>query len=599
MALDGIFLRCLAAELARDLTGARVDKIHQPAREELVLHLRSREGARRLFLCANAARPRVNLLRQAAPENPAQPSMFCMLLRKHLTGCALRAVRQEGMDRILFFDFAGTNEIGEPAALSLCAEFTGRRSNLILLKQMENEPFGVILDACKRVDSDQNPARPVLPGFSYELPPPQSKLRPDRLDGRSCLAALLENHGRQALSEALWQGLDGVSPLVGRELTFRCAPADPELAALSEFQRDLLAQELDRLGTAAREGHGKPILLRNGEGTPADFSYMELTQCGGTHIREEAADFSALLETFYAEKDRAERTRQRTAELLRQLATKAARTAKRLEVQRQELAATEDRERLRICAELILANRARLEADPAVRGAAAYVLENYYDGGAPLRIPADPALGPAANAQRYYKDYRRAKTAGQLLGGRIAQGEEELMYLESVTDLLHRTESQAEVEELRAELAEQGILRKRTAARGQKRAKALPPLEYRSTDGFRILVGRSNRQNDQLSLKIAKGGDLWFHTQNIPGSHVILAAEGREPTPRAMEEAAVLAAWHSKARGGSGVPVDYTPARLLKKPPGAPPGKVIYPHNQTMTVTPRQEWVDRLGAGQG
>jgi len=529
MPLDCIFIHHLCNELRERLCGARVDKIHHPAKEEFVLHLRTRAGNHRLLICVNPARARAGIIAQAV-ENPAQPSMLCMLLRKRLTGAQLTDVRQQGPDRVICFDFAGTDLLGEPARHALCAEFTGRHANLILINEDD-----VILDAAKRVPeqalwTEHSEAtephrrwRAVLPGIPYAPPPDNGFVPP------------------------------------------------------------------------AIEGEARPMLLRDAQGVPMKFGYAP--QGGNDQGWEEIESYSRLLEIFYREKDQAQRAKQRTSELLKLCETRARRARRRAEAQRLELARAQDREHLRVCAELIFANRARLESDPGTKGGAAYLLENYYDRGSLLSIPADPALSPAANAQKYYKEYRKAKTAASLLGELIEKGEAEAQYLESAADLLARAETQAEIGELRAELEEQGYCKPRSGPK-KKQPKALPPLEYTSAEGLRILVGRSNAQNDRLSLKIARGGDLWFHAHEMPGSHVILCAQGGEPGERSIEEAAMLAAWHSRARGraaqNAACAVDYTPAKALKKPPGAPPGKVIYHAYRTILVTPNREMIEML-----
>ena len=552
MPLDGLFLRCLRGELDQALLGARVDKIHHPAKEELILHMRGRSGTYKLLICANSGRARVGLVKET-PENPPQPSMLCMLLRKHLTGAQLTDIRQPGLERLLFFDFAGTSEIGEPTRLCLCVELMGRHSNTILLRA-EGEDQYTIIDAVKRMDDTGGALRAMLPGLPYQSPPGQGK--------RSLLDATMDE--LQGDPEVLFKQYEGISPLVARERI----------------------DDLRLLQKLAMEGGGTPTLLRNANGAPAQFSFLPL--CGGEN--EVYESYSALLEAFYAERDTAERSRQQGAELFKVVQNRVARAARKLEAQRAELAASEDREHLRVCAELILSNRARLEADPSVKGSSGYLLENYYDEMRPLAIPVDPALGPAANAQRYFKEYRKAKTAHQLLGGLIEKGEQELEYLESVLDLLCRAEGRTALEEIRLELEEQGFCKRKVSKKQSKtktrRQPPLPPLEYRSTADLRILVGRSNTQNDRLSFQIAQGSDIWFHAQGIPGSHVILVTEGREPDESSVEEAAAIALRHSKARLGGAGAVDYTPAKHLKKPKGAPPGKVIYHTYKTLWIQP-------------
>ena len=481
MPLNAMLIRCLCAEL-QPLVGTRVDKIHQPTKDELVLHLRGRGGSQRLLLCVNQSRARAGIITQSV-ENPPQPTMFCMLLRKHLTGAALTSITQPELERILRFELAGTSEIGEPTRFTLCAEFTGRHANVIVVRE-----DNTILDALKRVDFSQS-TRAVLPGIPYEPPPPGGK-----------------------------------------------APEQMQVPDIGE--------------------HGS---------------------------------YSRYLELHYHETDRAQRAKQRKAELLKLCGTRAARARRKAQAQTQELARAEDRDHLRVCAELILANRAQLEQ--SARGAAAYRLDNYYDENRPLNIAANPALNPAQNAQAYFKRYRKAKTAAAMLSEFIAQAQAEAAYLDSVADLITRAESAAEIDALRAELESQGYCKPRAGKKSAK-TKPLPPIEYRTSEGLRVLVGRNNLQNEQLSFKLAKGSDLWFHVKDYPGSHVILFTEGQPPGEQCIAEAAQLAAWHSKAQGRA--VVDYTPAKALKKPPGAAPGQVIYHSHQSIIATPTQEIIDKL-----
>lgn len=579
MPLDGYFLHFLREELASQLIGSRVEKIYQPSKQEIVLHLRAYRTAYKLFLSASANSPRVHLT-QYAPENPANPPMLCMLLRKHLLSAQLCGVEQNGLDRTLYLDFHATNEIGDPVRLRLCVEIMAKHSNIILL-----DSGGTILDAVKRVDMTQSSYRQVLPGLKYISPPPQ-----DKLDLRHCTAdevmMRMDACPQKATPAALLQTLEGASPLICRELAFTADATETPVAYLTEGQRAKLRQALEQLRQTL-SGNGTPLILCDETGRGVDFSFMDVTQYGFARMPKPCGSYSELLDLFYFERDRQDRTRQRAADMLRALSAATARLSRKLESQRAELRQCADRDTLRVNGELLQTYAGSLQ-----KGAPFYEVLNYYDGSM-QRIPADPALSPMANAQKYYKEYRKAKTAEQMLTGLIESGEQELQYLDTLTDLVSRAEGSAELAALREELSQAGVLR--TARKtGAKNPKPLPPLEYRSTDGFRILVGRNNLQNDRLSLKTARGSDLWLHTQKIPGSHVIVCAEGREIPPTTIEQAAMLAAYHSKARESAQVPVDYTDARYLKKPVGAKPGKVIYHVYSTLTVTPDRETVEAL-----
>ena len=580
MPLDGYYLHFLTGELRDALVGSRVEKVHQPARQEILLHLRNYRTAYKLFLSASANSPRLHIT-SYAPENPAKPPMLCMLLRKYLVGAKLRAITQAGLDRTVFLDFDATNEIGDPVSLRLCVEIMAKHSNIILL-----DANGTILDAVKRVDATQSSYRQVLPGLAYISPPAQDKLDLRDSPPDDVLERIRQTPDK-ALSSALLQALQGASPLVCREIASRCAAEETSVRDLTQPQTALLLQTLGALQTTLMTG-GEPIILCEPDGRYADFSFMDITQYGFARTPKTCGSYSALLDDFYFERDRLDRTHQRAADMLKALSNAAARTARKLDAQRIELERCADRETLRIRGELVQSYAGMLD-----KGAPFYDVPNYYDGGNILRIPADPALSPMANAQKYYKEYRKAKTAEQMLAGLIAAGEQELQYLETLTDLVSRADTGAELSALRDEIETAGYL-KRKRKGNEKNPKPLPPLEYRSSDGFRILVGRNNIQNDRLSLKTARGSDLWLHTQKIPGSHVIVCAEGREIPPSTIEQAAMIAAYNSKARAGAQVPVDYTFAKHLKKPVGAKPGKVIYHVYNTLTVNPDREQTEAL-----
>lgn len=580
MPLDGYYLHFLKKELSEKLIGARVEKVHQPAKQEIILHMRGYRTAYKLFLSASANSPRVQIT-SYAPENPAKPPMLCMLLRKHLCGAMLSDITQSGLDRTLFLHFNATNEIGDPVSLKICVEIMAKHSNIILVDEKNT-----ILDAVKRVDMTQSSYRQVLPGLPYLPPPPQEKL-----DLRDCsvedVLEKLGNYAEKLLPSALLNVLQGASPLVCREIASHLSAMDLPFSALNAAQKAILQKKLEGL-KAMLSSDGAPYILCDENDRPADFSFMDITQYGFSRMPKKQESFSALLDNFYFERDRQDRTRQRAADLLKALSSASARIARKLDTQRLELERCADRETMRIHGELIQAYAGSLQ-----KGAPFYEVQNYYDNCNILRIPADPALSPMANAQKYYKEYRKAKTAEQMLVTLIDNGEQELSYLDTVMDLVNRADSSADLSALRLELEDAGYLKRHTK-QNAKNPKPLPPLEYVSTDGFRILVGRNNVQNDKLSLKTARGSDLWLHTQKIPGSHVIICAEGQEIPPTTIEQAAMIAAYHSKARESSQVPVDYTFAKQLKKPVGAKPGKVIYHVYNSLIINPDREKVEAL-----
>ena len=581
MALDGATLYCLAREI-RAHVGERVDKISQPSREEVILTLRGKEGGGRLLLCASAASPRIHFTKVPV-ENPSSPPMFCMLLRKHIGSGKLTAVRQQGLERILYLDFEAVNEMGDLVIVTLAMEVMARHSNLILLNQE-----GKILDAIKRVDATMSGVRQVLPGMTYQLPPPQERIDWSQCSPKQTVEAAAAYPKDQELSKCLQGTMQGISPIVARELAFYA------LRGKEKTRSQLEVQEWERLCFAIGQAQkflleqSVPTMVLDGESRPKDFSFLPIYQYGHALFTRNYEDFSQLLDSFFKERDRLERMKQRSHDLLRFLINASDRISRKMEAQKEELEACKNREQLKLCAELITANSWKLE-----KGISQVQLENYYDPALPLlEIKLEPSLTPMQNAQRYYRDYRKAVTAEQKLHQLLLAEQEELDYLDTVFDAVTRTEGESELAEIREELAQQGYSKRKTGKKGK--TVKVQPLRYRSSDGFLILVGRNNLQNDRLTLKEARSQDLWFHTQKIPGSHTVVVTEGKSVPDRTLEEAAAIAAYHSKARDSAQVSVDYTLIKYVKKQPGAAPGKVIYTDFQTAVVTPSQERAEQL-----
>lgn len=572
MALDGIFLRHIKNEIETQALGARVSQIYQPNRDELVFALRTFDGNKKLLLSARANSPRVNFC-ESTPENPAQPPMFCMLLRKRLGGGKLTAVRQMECDRVIFFDFECVNELGDTVVLTVVCEIMGMYSNIIIV-----DSDGVIIDSLKRVDLTMSSRRLVLPNIKYELPQPQDKLNILSYFPEETADRIIHFDSEMPLNKALIKSIQGVSPIVCRELEYRiCEGAANRLEGVLY---DKLIIELKKLKNITENCSGRPCIVYRDDGKPMDFCFMPIEQYADFARIEYYDSFSKLLDDFYGERDSQERMRVKSQGLTKLLSNTCERIARKISKQQAELSQCENREQLRICGDLLQANLYRIE-----RGASFADVENYYDeNGAMLRIKLNPAISPAANAQKYYKDYQKAKNAEIVLNEQIKKGKSELEYVESVLDTVNRAETEKDLAQIREELTEQGYLH-RTKGK-QRQLSQLPPLEFTSSDGFKILVGRNNRQNDKLTLKTASKNDMWLHTKDIHGSHTIIVGDGREISDTAVCEAARLAAYHSKARNSSQVPVDYTFVRNVSKPGGAKPGMVIYVKNKTVFVTP-------------
>lgn len=573
MALDGIFLRHIKKEIEKEALGARVNQIYQPNRDELVLVLRTYGGAKKLLLSSRANSPRVNFCK-GTPENPAQPPMFCMLLRKRLGGGKLTGVRQSGCDRVLFIDFDCINELGDLEGLSIVCEIMGMYSNLIVI----NRDTGIIIDAIKRVDLTVSSKRLVLPNIRYELPQSQGKLNILEHSAAEIVEAARSLAAELPLSKALMQVIEGVSPIVARELEFRAGEGATN--RVEGAARDRLLAAIEDLKRMAETCGETPCIVYREDGRPMDFAFFPIKQYGDFAEVKLTEGYSATVDEFYEERDSRERMRVKSSSLQKLLTNLIDRISRKINKQRAELAQCGNREQLRIYGDLLHANLYRIE-----RGASVVEVENFYDeNNAVIQIKLNPAISPAANAQKYYKDYQKAKTAETVLAEQIKKGREELEYLESVADALSRCESEKEISQIRDELTGQGYLR-RPKGKAPKQSQ-LPPKEFKSSDGFTILVGRNNRQNDQLTLKTADKTDVWLHTKDIHGSHVIIRAGGKPVSETAIIEAARLAALHSKARESTNVPVDYTLVKNVSKPSGAKPGMVIYVKNKTVFVDP-------------
>ena len=573
MALDGAFLHIVKKELGH-LIGGRVDKISQPSREEVVIAFRTHGGNCKLLISASAGSARVHITKKTI-ENPKVPPMFCMLLRKHLGNGRLLDIRQDGLERILYFDFEAMNELGDMVKVTLAVEIMGRCSNLVIINA-----DGKIIDSIKRVDAEMSRERMVLPGMTYTYPP-----RDNRLDFRNCTAEDIVNAAEQLpdcdLSKALIKIFEGLSPIVAREWVYYAAQGND--AVKSELQGELLERLAFVINQTARECDENRCtftVVKDKEGLLKDFSFIPINQYVGLMDTKELDSACDLLDYFYSERDSISRMKQRSQDLYKLLLNATDRISRRLANQRIELKESENREEFKLKGDLISANLYRVE-----KGMTSVRVENFYDEACPeIEIKLDPRLTPSQNMQHYYAEYRKADTAEKILTEQIAKGEEELAYIDSVFDALTRTNGEDEVNELRMELAEQGYIRA-TKLKG-KPPKSHPPLEFKSPEGFTILVGRNNKQNDMLTTKLAEKSDIWLHTKNITGSHVIIRAGGQEVPDDTIIYAARLAAFHSKAKNSSQVPVDYVPVKFVKKPSGSKPGMVIFTNNRTLYVTP-------------
>ena len=499
--------------------------------------------------------------------------MFCMLLRKRIGGGKLVAVRQMDCDRVIFFDFECVNELGDTVMITVVCEIMGMYSNIIIINS-----DGIIIDSLKRVDLTMSSRRLVLPNIKYELPEPQDKINIAESEIDEIISKLRHLESEMPLNKALLRSIQGVSPIICREIEHKVMEGATNL--VEGVLYDKLVSELSKLKETAENCSGMPCIVYREDGKPMDFSFMPVTQYGDFAKVESFDSFSELLDNFYDARDSKERMRVKSQSLVKLLTNTSERISRKLNKQQIELKQCENREQLRICGDLLQANLYRIE-----RGAEYVDIENFYDeNNSVLRIKLNPAISPSANAQKYYKDYQKAKNAENILTEQIRKGCSELSYVDSVLDTVMRAENERDLSQIRDELTEQGYLHRPKGK--QKSPAALPPYEFVSSDGFRIMVGRNNKQNDKLTLKMAGKNDVWLHTKDIHGSHTIIFSDGKQISDTAIYEAACLAAYHSKAQNSSQVPVDYTLVKYVSKPNGAKPGMVIYVNNRTVYVNP-------------
>ena len=571
MPLDAVTVSALAKELSERLEGGRIDKVQQPERDMLLLSLRAKGENLRLVIAAGTGNARAGITRGSF-ENPAEPPMFCMLMRKHLVGARILSVTQPEYERLLIFTLDTHDELGVQSEKKLAVELIGRSANAVLIGA-----DGRIIDCMRRMDFAGDALRRMLPGMIYRLPPKQEKPVFFALDPAQRRALIASADKTVPVDKWLMDSFSALSPLICRELAYRCN---------NDYVN--LPNACDALCEAVAAGELAPWLISI-DGKPKDFSFMAISQYGPAAQLERYDSFSEMLDAFYTRRDRAEQQRRRSHDLTKTVRTLRDRQQRKLAAQHEELRRTEGREDIRHQAELVTANIYRLR-----RGDRSLDCEDYYDPACPVvHIELDPLKTPQQNAAALYKEYNKLKAAEQHLTVLTREGERQLDYLNSVLDELERAETDRDLSDIRRELTETGYIR---ACKGGKaeRVKPQSPLKFVSDDGLEILVGRSNAQNDELTLKLARRTDYWLHTQRVHGSHVIIRCEGEEPPPRTLEQAAGIAAYYSQARGAGKVQVDYTMVRNVRKPSGALPGKVIYTDHKTLLAESDGALAERL-----
>lgn len=588
MALDGITTFAIVSELKTALLGGRIDKIHQPLADEVRISIRGNGTPKKLLLSANSGHPRIHLT-ESTRENPMSAPLFCMVLRKYIAGGKIMDIVQPDFERIVILKVESANEMGDITQKSLILEIMGKHSNLIL-----TDENGKILDSIKRVTHEKSSVREVLPGKAYIFPPSQGKKNPLLAERADFLFALHLQEGRK-LQEFLYQTYTGISPLMAQEA---CARAS--LDASNACQETSLADggrlfdAFSALMQEVRESRFLPAVYTQKEnGRIVDFSVLEMRLFQSME-QKPYPTISALLEGYYLERDNALHIRQKAHDIRRLVISNIERCAKKKDIQLKTLRDTKGMQDWKKKGELLTAN-----IYAVAQGMTSFRTVDFYDENmAEIEIALDPMKTPAENAQKYFAKYNKAKRTLAALEIQQKQNDEELAYLESVLNALDNAVDEADLSEIRAELAESGFIRRQPQKKGAPRPKKAKPLHFVSSDGYDIFVGKSNLQNDELTLRTAESTDIWMHAKNIPGSHVIIRTNGTGEAPETtLEEAANLAAFFSKAKESSMVPIDYTLRKNIKKPGGAKPGMVIYFTNRTIYITPDEGQVRQMKTG--
>ncbi len=577
MAFDAYFLKAVLDELSPRLLNGRVEKIHQPARDTVLFLMKGTEGREKLLFAANPTAPRLHLT-AASPENPPEPPMFCMLLRKHLSGARLIGIHQPPMERLAVFTFSCIDEMGDTVEKKLVAELMGRTCNLYLLGA-----DGRIIDCLRRIGVDEA-KRPALPGLYYQNPEPVGKSDPACLTEEDYVN-LLNEPGPELLSERLMDRLGGLSPLVCREAAL-FAGGDTDFRPAPPFEQT--ANRLYRFFSDCISAPA-PYFYADDRGNLKQFAFCPIFQYGKN---QKAESFTALLDEFYIVRDRKDAMRQKGQAVRKTVQNLTQRLQRKLAIQEKELTATYDRERLRQLGDILTAN-----IHAITKGQTKAECVDFYDEDMKtVTIELSPLLSPQQNAAKYYKDYGRMKNAEKELTRQLTLGREELKYLQSVLEELDRAQTDGELEEIKRELQDGGYLRPDSGKKRMKQGK-LPPMRFESTDGYPIYVGRNNRQNDELTFKLARKDDIWCHASKVHGSHVIISCGGTTPPDNTVTQAAQLAAYYSGATGGQNIPVDVTAVKQVKKTPGGQPGMVIYHTYRTGIANPYPDIViDQLNA---
>lgn len=579
MAFDAAMLRCVVNEIA-SLGDGKIEKIYQPANDEIVILLHFAKRKARLLINAGSSCPRINLTEDKS-ENPQKAPMLCMLLRKHLTGARLTGIKVYGFERACEMELDAYDELGFKVKKYLICEIMGKFSNLILTDRDKK-----IIAVLKPVDLSVSLQRQLLVGMKYELPPSQERLDTDNFSREMLYKAYDSSPKEIKTDKFITSSFLGIAPSSARQIAYKLGGSVDTL--LCDVSKEELYIELYSLITSVKNGTAKPYIILDGDGLPKEFSYMPLEYFGKGYQSSELGSFSELIDAYFTKKGNNERIRQKSSDITRLLTNAEARITKKISLQLQEIEECDKAEEYRVKADLITANLYRLKENVSEVS-----LLNFYDENQPIiKIELDSKLSPSRNAQRLYKKYAKLKKAKAELTNQIELARRELEYIGTVFDSLTRAEGESDLSQIRDELYQSGYASRMKSYSLQKQS-APQPLKFKTSGGYTVYCGKNNTQNDYITTRLAQKTDWWFHVKNMPGSHVLMQCGKEEPSERDFTEAAEIAAYYSKAEGNN-VAVDYTNAKHVKKPAGSKPGYVIYHVNWTAYVTPNEKRIKEM-----
>ena len=576
MAFDALMARAVTRELKANVVGAKTEKIYQPSKDEIIISLRVDRRNVKLVVSANPSSARVSLT-GIDRENPQTPPMFCMLLRKHLAGTTVEDVYMYGFERIIEIKFKAYDELGFPTEKYLTTEIMGKSSNIFLLGGNEKKILGVLHPG----DITTPSKRRVIVGAPYELPPAQDKVDPNDETEESFTARLGECEKERTVEKYIVGTYLGISPLIAREIAYRAGKAD----AVGGSSPRMLWRAFSEMVKTASEGATAPCAVVCGD-TPKEYSYIQIYQYDNSAKTVMFTTFSEMFDFYFGEREHKETMRAKAHDIEAILSSGRKKLTKKLTLMREELSECDEAEKYKLWGDLITASIYLLTK----KTDSATVTNNNSENIETVTVPLDIKLTPSQNAARYYKKYNKLKTAKKMLAEQIEKAERELSYFETVETSLSMAENEADIYEIRIELAEAGYSQKRSSV-GKARSHAkFEPKHYVTSGGYDVYVGKNNIQNDLITTKYSKKSDWWFHVKNAPGSHVVMICDADdEPPAQDFTEAAQLAAFWSSRKDGENVAVDYTKIRNVKKPSGAAPGYVIYSSNYTAYVDPKCE----------